>query len=79
MPSRPYPSLLSIVIVLIIQIIFYAVPIVILYWLITLNWTMIIVCAIIVLLQMVFVREKSEKYGEFIAKWLKIYDDFIHI
>jgi uncharacterized membrane protein len=78
MPSRPYPSLLSIVIVLIIQIIFYAVPIVILYWLITLNWTMIIVCAIIILLQMVFVREKSEKYGEFIAKWLKIYD-FIHI
>lgn len=56
------PPLASILTMILIQLVFYSIPAIIIYWCVTLNWKMIMICLVISLAQAFLVKGRSQAY-----------------
>jgi VIT1/CCC1 family predicted Fe2+/Mn2+ transporter len=63
-------SLKSTVSMLLFQTVFYGVIFLLVFWIFTLNWTWLIVSAIVTFLQL-FIKNRSQTYINFVLDFLK--------
>lgn len=69
-PSHKAPFS-SILVLTIIQLIFFLIPVLILYWIFTQNYQMLFLMVLISILQALLVKGRNEKYVKFFARKMK--------
>lgn len=75
--STKYDRLLGFLSLMFFQSVFYAVLFLVPYWCLTLNWTCLSICGLIILLQYAF-PSRCEPYCRFITHRLKGHSYFSH-
>lgn len=55
-----------------VQLIFYLIPGIIAYWIVILNWKMLIICGMISFLQNALIKGPNERYAKFLNRVFKI-------